>query len=405
MLQYNFIFCILSSNFKTTNEGGTNMPFISKRPKLKLTTQEIEQLGRISNSRTESLSRVERSKIMLLYYANETVSSIARQLNTNRPKVERVLNKALELGAIPALDDIPRSGKPAEISDDARAWVVSIACQKPKDLGYASEIWTMDGLAKHIRNHCQQAGYPALSKLLKGTVSKILSKIEIRPHKIDYYLERRDPEFDLKMTQVLHVYKEVELLKLITKDKDEPTIAILSYDEKPGIQAIKNIAPDLPAVPGKYSSISRDYEYKRLGTVSLLASIDLLSGRVHGQIKNRHRSKEFIEHLKYLDSFYKNEVKIKIILDNHSAHISKETKQYLKTVPNRFEFIFTPTHGSWLNIIETFFSKITRTFLRKLRVNSIEELKNRFEIYFNEINEMPVIFKWKYKLDEISVDN
>jgi len=405
MLQCNFIFCILSSNFKTTNEGGTNMPFISKRPKLKLTTQEIEQLGRISNSRTESLSRVERSKIMLLYYANETVSSIARQLNTNRPKVERVLNKALELGAIPALDDIPRSGKPAEISDDARAWVVSIACQKPKDLGYASEIWTMDGLAKHIRNHCQQAGYPALSKLLKGTVSKILSKIEIRPHKIDYYLERRDPEFDLKMTQVLHVYKEVELLKLITKDKDEPTIAILSYDEKPGIQAIKNIAPDLPAVPGKYSSISRDYEYKRLGTVSLLASIDLLSGRVHGQIKNRHRSKEFIEHLKYLDSFYKNEVKIKIILDNHSAHISKETKQYLKTVPNRFEFIFTPTHGSWLNIIETFFSKITRTFLRKLRVNSIEELKNRFEIYFNEINEMPVIFKWKYKLDEISVDN
>lgn len=405
MLQYNFIFCILSSNFKTTDEGGTNMPFVSKRPKLKLSTQEIEQLRRIRNSRTESLSRVERSKIMLSYYTNETVSSIARQLNTNRPKVERVLNKALELGAIPALDDIPRSGKPAEISDDARAWVVSIACQKPKDLGYASEIWTMDSLAKHIRNHCQKAGYPALSKLLKGTVSKILSHVKIRPHKIDYYLERRDPEFDLKMTQVLHVYKEVELLKLITKDKDEPAIAIISYDEKPGIQAIKNIAPDLPAVPGKYFSISRDYEYKRLGTVSLLASIDLLSGRVHGQIKNRHRSKEFIEHLKYLDSFYKNKVKIKIILDNHSAHISKETKQYLKTAPNRFEFIFTPTHGSWLNIIETFFSKITRTFLRKLRVNSIEELKNRFEIYFNEINEMPVIYKWKYKLDEISVAN
>lgn len=405
MLQFNFIFCILSSDFKTKNEGGTNMPFISQRPKLKLSTQEIEQLERIRNSRTESLSRVERSKIILLYYKDETVSSIARQLNTNRPKVERVLNKALELGAIPALDDIPRSGKPAEISDDARAWVVSIACQKPKDLGYASEIWTMDGLAKHIRNHCQHAGYPALARLVKGTVSKILSKAEIRPHKIDYYLERRDPEFDLKMIQILHVYKQVELLKSISKDKDEPPIAILSYDEKPGIQAIKNIAPDLPAIPGKYSSISRDYEYKRLGTVSLLASIDLLNGRVHGQIKNRHRSKEFIEHLKYLDSFYKNDIKIKIILDNHSAHISKETKQFLTTVPNRFEFIFTPTHGSWLNIIETFFSKLTRTFLRKLRVNSIEELKNRFEIYFNEINEMPVIFKWKYKLDEISVAN
>ena len=402
-MQFNIILCILSSNFKLPNEGGTNMPFISRRPKLKLSTQEIEQLEKIRNSRTESFSRVERSKIMLFYYADETVSSIAKQLNTNRPKVERVLNKALELGAIPALDDIPRSGKPAEITDDARAWVVSIACQKPKDLGYASEIWTMESLATHIRNHSQEAGYPALSKLARGTVSKILSKIEIRPHKIDYYLERRDPNFDFKMMQVLHVYKEVELLKSTSKDKDEPPIAFLSYDEKPGIQAIKNIAPDLPAVPGKHSSISRDYEYKRLGTVSLLASIDLLNGRVHGQIKNRHRSIEFIEHLKYLDSYYKKDVKIKIILDNHSAHISKETKQYLKTVPNRFEFIFTPTHGSWLNIIETFFSKITRTFLRKIRVNSIEELKNRFEIYFNEINEMPVIFKWKYKLDEISV--
>ena len=379
------------------------MPFTSRRPKIKLSTQEVAELERIRNSRTESRSRVERSKIVLLYYADETVSSIARQLDTNRPKIERVLNKALELGAIPALDDIPRSGKPAEISADAKAWVVSIACQKPKDLGYASEIWTMEALAKHIRNHCQQAGYPALSKLVKGTVSKILSKVEIRPHKIDYYLERRDPEFDLKMMQVLHVYKEVELLKLITKDKDEPPIAILSYDEKPGIQAIKNIAPDLPAVPGKYSSISRDYEYKRLGTVSLLASIDLLNGQVHGQIKDRHRSKEFIEHLKYLDSVYKDNVKIKIIMDNHSAHISKETKQYLNTVPNRFEFIFTPTHGSWLNIIETFFSKITRTFLRNIRVDSVDELKKRFEKYFYEINEMPVIFKWKYKLDEISI--
>ncbi len=158
------------------------MPFISTRPKLKLSTQEIEQLKSISNSRTESLARVERSKIILLYYEDETVSSIARQLNTNRPKVERVLNKAIELGAIPALDDMPRSGKPAAISDDAKAWVVSMACQKPKNLGYASEVWTMNSLAQHIRNHCQEAGYPALSRVQKGTVSKILSKVEIRPH-------------------------------------------------------------------------------------------------------------------------------------------------------------------------------------------------------------------------------
>jgi transposase len=187
-----------------------------------------------------------------------------------------------------------------------------------------------------------------------------------------------------------------------TLDRIIQPIAILSYDEKPGIQAINNVAPDLPPVPGKYPAIARDYEYKRLGTVSLLASVDLLSGQVHGQVQDRHRSKEFIEHLKSLDSAYPEQVKIKMILDNHSSHISKETKQYLKTVPNRFEFIFTPTHGSWLNIIETLFSKMSRSFLRGIRVESVAELKARIEKYLEEINEMPVVFKWKYRLNEIA---
>jgi len=200
------------------------------------------------------------------------------------------------------------------------------------------------------------------------------------------------------MAQVLHIYKEVELLK----QNQQQSIAVLSYDERPGIQALKNVAPDLPPVPGSHPSISRDYEYKRLGTVSLLASIDLLNGQVHGQVHDRHRSKEFVEHLQHLDSVYPEQVKIKMILDNHSSHISKETKNYLKTVPNRFEFIFTPTHGSWLNIIETFFSKMSRSFLRGIRVDSVSELKTRIAKYLEEINEMPHIFRWKYKMNMIS---
>ena len=260
----------------------------------------------------------------------------------------------------------------------------------------------MASLATHIRSHCQEMGYPSLSNIWKGTVSKLLSKAEVRPHKIKYYLERRDPDFDAKMVQVLHVYKEVELLKTYSDKAPEQTVAILSYDEKPGIQAIKNTSPDLPPVSGRHPSISRDYEYRRLGTVSLLASMDLISGYVHGQVQDRHRSREFIEHLKNLDAFYPKDFKIKLILDNHSSHVSKESKEYLKTVPNRFEFIFTPTHGSWLNMIETFFSKMTRSFLRGIRVDSIDELKKRIKLYLAEINQMPVIFKWKYKLSEIN---
>lgn len=214
----------------------------------------------------------------------------------------------------------------------------------------------------------------------------MLSKAEVHPHKIRYYVERRDPDFDAKMVQVLHVYKEVELLKTSLENAQEQTLAILTYDEKLGIQAIKNTSPDLPPLPVGHRSISRDYEYQRLGTVSLLASMDLITGQVHGHVQNRHRSREFIEHLKYLDAFYPKDLKIKMILDNHSAHISRETKQYLKSVPNRFEFIFTPTHGSWLNMIETFFSKMSRSFLRGIRVDSIEELKKRIELYLKEIN-------------------
>lgn len=381
------------------------MPFISQRPKLKLSTSEVKELTKIHGSRTESFSRIERSGILLSYHAGETVSSIARKFETNRPKIERTVDKALQLGAIASLDDLPRKGKPAKIPAEAKAWVLSLACQKPKDLGYAAETWTMATLAKHIHHHCQQAGHSSLSKISRGTVSKLLSKAEVQPHKIRYYVERRDPDFDAKMVQVLHVYKEVELLKTSLENAREQTLAILTYDEKPGIQAIKNTSPDLPPVPGRHRSISRDYEYKRLGTVSLLASMDLITGQIHGQVQNRHRSREFIQHLKYLDSFYPKDLKIKMILDNHSAHISKETKQYLKSVPNRFEFIFTPTHGSWLNMIETFFSKMSRSFLRGIRVDSIEELKKRIELYLKEINEMPVIFKWKYKLDTISTVN
>lgn len=180
-------------------------------------------------------------------------------------------------------------------------------------------------------------------------------------------------------------------------------IAVLSYDEKPGIQAIQNTAPDLPPVPGKQPGIARDHEYIRHGTLSLLAGIDLVSGKVHGMVVNRHRSQEFIGFLKMLDLQYPPESKLRLILDNHSAHISKETRGYLATVPNRFEFVFTPKHGSWLNLVESFFGKMAKTMLRGIRIASKAELKERIEKYLDELNAAPVVFRWKYGLDSSSV--
>jgi transposase len=327
------------------------MPFKSTRAKLFLSPNEIEKLKAIVRSRTEGFSRIERAKIILAYAQGETVSSIARSLKTNRPKVERHISKALEIGVEAALEDLPRKGKPQAITPEARAWLVSLACQKPKDLGYSYELWTTRLLAQHIQKHCHEHGHDCLAKLSRGTVSKILAANKVKPHKIKYYLERRDPNFEDKMVQVLHVYKDVQLISQAGK---ESMTAFVSYDEKPGIQAIENTTPDLPPCPGKYTTIGRDHEYIRHGTLSLLAGIDLVTGEIIATVEERHRSREFINFLKALDARYADREKVKVVLDNHSSHTSKETRAYLATVPNRFEFIFTPKHGELVPIAVEF---------------------------------------------------
>jgi hypothetical protein len=273
---------------------GISMPKRNRRAKLKLEQETLMRLQKMAKSRTEDSMHVERAKILLSYWSGARIAAIARERNTNREKIERCVDKALEIGAVSALDDLRRSGRPRHIGAEARSWLVSLACQKPKELGYSYELWTTDLLAKHAKNHCRETNHPSLSRLSRGTVSKILSQQDIKPHKIKYYLDKRDPQFDEKMSQVLCVYKEVAILREKESLQDHFT-AYLSYDEKPGIQAIENTAPDLSPAPGKYTCIGRDYEYKRHGTVSLMAGIDLLTGDVIGQDRDRHLSKEFVE--------------------------------------------------------------------------------------------------------------
>ena len=377
------------------------MPFISKRPKLKLNDKEVEYLTSLSHSRTKSVRTVERAKILLLSYNEKNDSQIAKELDINRQKVMRCVKKALSYGINEAIDDLPRSGKPKTITPEARAWIISLACMKPKDLGHPHELWTQRLLAQHIRDNCTERGYQEVANISSGTVSKILDASNIKPHKITYYIHRHDPDFESKTAVVLHTYKQAELLKEMKKNGESIDMVIVSYDEKPGIQAVGNKYPDLMPVEGEYPAISRDYEYVRYGTLSLLAGIDLLTGVIHYQVYERHRSAEFVDFLKEIDSYYPKKIKIIVILDNLRIHTSKETQKYLESVPQRFQFVFTPKHASWLNIIESLFSKMTRSLLRGMRVDSKEELINRICQYFDEINGTPVIFKWKYKMDKM----
>jgi len=374
---------------------------------LAMTEEEIGALTALSRSRTEPASRVSRAQMLLAYRENPSFCGVGKKLGAHHQTVERCIERALAFGPLAALDDRPRPGKEPRITPEAKAWLVSLACDKAKEHGYPHELWTTRLLACHARKHGPTAGHGCLAKLVQGTVCKILGQEEIKPHKVRYYLERRDPDFEQKMAEVLCVYREVQVLKKAVAKKAVKSsnpgkpVAVVSYDEKPGIQAIATTAPDLPPVPGMHATLARDHEYKRHGTLSLLAGIDLLTGKVHALVRDRHRSREFIEFLKLLDAVYSANTAIKLILDNHSAHISKETRAWLDVQPaGRFEFTFTPKHGSWLNLIEGFFSKFARSVLRQIRVTSKHELKERIMSGIKDINRHPVIHTWSYKLAE-----
>jgi transposase len=360
--------------------------------------EELAELAIISRSRTEPAGRVCRARMLLAYRADPSFFAVGVGLGVHHQTVQRCVARAMTDGALAALEDRARPGREPVITQPARAWLIDLACRKAKELGYPHEVWTTRLLAQHARQHGPAAGHACLADLSQGTVCKILDAGEVKPHKVRYYLERRDPEFAAKMAEVLCVYREVKLLKKRTKSADP--VAIVSYDEKPGVQAIGVTAPDLPPVPGIRPTVARDHEYKRHGTVSLLAGIDLLTGNVHALVKDRHRSREFIEFLKLLDVAYPTHTAIKVILDNHSAHISKETRGWLAAQRSgRFEFVFTPTHGSWLNLVEGFFSKLARSVLRHIRVASKQELKDRIMAAIELINHQPVVHTWSYMLN------
>ena len=371
------------------------MVFKRKYLKPDISEEELKDLKRIRSSTKEEKRRVTRASIILDYLDGYSDDRIAARNDVNKNTVKKCLSKLREFGMETALNDLPRSGKPRIITDDDRSWILNLACTKPSDHGYPDELWSYTIMTEHIRKN-----RPSLMSISRSTVFEILNEAEIRPHKVRYYVEKRDPEFEEKMVTVLHVYREVDMINngvIIPELKDTITI---SFDEKPGMQAISMTSEELPPVPGKHPSVTRDYEYKRPGTLSLLAGIDLHNGTVAEIVSRTHNSDDFISFLKKLDSSYPGEKRIRLILDNLRVHTSEKTREYLLTVPNRFQFIFTPKHGSWLNIVEMLFSILARTMLREIRVKTIEELENRIHQYFQEINRSPVIFRWKYKMAE-----
>lgn len=216
---------------------------------------------------------------------------------------------------------------------------------KPKDLGYAAETWTTSALTKHINAAAKEAGFDRLSTITESGIYKILDKADIKPFRIQYYCERRDSDFDDKMHNVLLVYKQLALqfdgnVNLLPFEDGDVT-HVLSYDEKPGM------------------------------------------------------------FLQILEGKYPKGDKIRLILDNLKVHSSQKVVEYLESNPGRFEFVFTPKHASWLNLVEGFFSKMTKQMLRGIRADSKHELVERIYRYFDEINADPIVYHWGWNPNDV----
>ena len=375
-----------------------------------LSEQDKATLEKIVSSRTEEIRKVQRAKMILLAASGSSNTDIANNLGISRPVVNKIIKRFSSAGVQAALEDAARPGRPKELDPEQQTWIISLACSKPRELpdGPALELWTLSALTNYVRSHCKEHGFDRLESVAASTIWYLLNESEIKPHRIRYYLEKKDEQFEAKAKEVLLLYKKIEWITQLAKKYDDPEEEItlvnqevfISYDEKPGIQAVENKHKDRNPKPGN-GFVRRDYEYIRHGTVSLLAGIDLLTGKVHSIVCESHKSSDFIDFLKMLDKTYPEGLVINIILDNHSAHRSRETMNYLATQPNRFKFTFTPKHASWLNLIESFFGKMARTCLRGLRVRSKEALVNHINRWIMQVNAEPVIYRWKWKLEDI----
>ena len=363
------------------------------RAALQLSESDREMLTTLSRSATATAREVTRAKVLLKYEAGLSITQIQREVGVSRPTIYKCVDKALAAGVRTGLRDRYHRPREPEILPDAKAWVVSVACQQPKALGLAAELWTLSALTAHVQCEAEAAGFPRLSRISRSSVWRILQEQGLKPHRVRYYLERRDPEFDRKMREVLMVYRDVFLTPPCADAT--PTTYTVSVDEKPGVQAIGTTAPDLPPVAGQQATLSRDHEYVRHGTLSILAALDSHTGEIIAEVEPHHRSREFVALLERLHRHYPPDAVIRVVLDNHSAHISRETMAYLATRPGRFEYVHTPKHGSWLNLIECAFSKMARTFLRHIRVASAAELKSRILKGIAEMNENPVQLRWR----------
>lgn len=294
----------------------------------------------------------DRAKILLGYADGRSITELQRLLGFSRPMIYRRADKALTAGVHVRPKDRYQRPHELEIGDEAKAWALAIACARLRDRGLAAELWPISALARFVSGHVEDTGFARLSGAGKSTIWRILDAGGTLPHEICHCLEKRNPEAERKMAAVLMDWDVSPYAPEAPRADCSDSIYRISVDEKPDVQATRLAAPDLPPAPGQAARVGRVCEYVRYSTLSILAAIDLHTSHIFAGVEGCHRSVAFIASPRQINAHYPKGATIRVVLDNHSTHISKKTMACLNTPPARFEYVHTPKHGSWLNLIE-----------------------------------------------------
>jgi transposase len=314
---------------------------------------------------------VRRARIVLLAAQGLPNTRIAARLGCSLPTV-RTWRERFRRRGVPGLFDRPRCGRPESYGPSERLAVVATATSAPPE---GASLWTRATIAAHL---AERGLAPSAS-----TVGRILAEAKVRPHKVRGWLHRADdPAFWAQAGAVCRLYLELP-----------PGTLLVSVDEKTGIQAKSRRYPTLRASPGREER--REFEYRRHGTVSIVAAMDVATGHVLAQRIERNNSATFTAFLRQLDQCTDPALRIHLVMDNGSSHTSKATRGWLAAHP-RFAVTHTPKHASWLNMVEQWFSALTRRLLRRGDFASRDDLEAQIATYTIRYNRTARPYRWRY---------
>ena len=324
------------------------------------------RLERLTRSRTTPYRIVERAQIVLASADGEPGSAICQQLGISRPTVTCWLDRYDSDGLSGLLTDRPRSGRPREITPDDEAAIIDRTLHTKPPLGESTH-WSTRLMAKATGYH-------------HATIARIWRAHGLKPHRLDWFKVSRDPEFVAKLRDVVGLYLH-----------PPERAVVFAFDEKSQIQALDRTQPGLPLKKGRAQTMTHDY--KRHGTTTLFAALNVLDGQVIGQCQQRHTHAEWLKFLRKIDRETPKEKTLHLIADNYATHKHPAVQEWLTKHP-RFNMHFTPTSASWLNMVERFFRDITVNRLRRGVFTSVPELVAAIDEYVAHHNTKPKPFIW-----------